>query len=80
MNAAINRAKSDRKIKEIYPLETRAEWIMKAYFTYHEVTHDRVKQVVIAAYKAGYAAGGTKYRSRQRKMMKKIKTVLEESF
>lgn len=52
---------------------------MRAYFTYHEVTHDRVKQTIIAAYKAGYAAGGSKYRARQHKMMKKIKTVLEES-
>lgn len=79
MNIAIERAKISKKIKESYPIEDRAEWIMKAYFTYHELTYDRVKQVVVAAYKAGYASGGAKYRARQHKIMKKIKTVLEES-
>lgn len=79
MSTEINRANFNKKARDSYPIEARADWIMRAYFTYHEVTYDRVKQVVVAAYKAGYTSGGAKYRARQHKMMKKIKKVLEES-
>ena len=73
------RAKSDKKAREAYPIEVRAEFLMKAYFTYHEMSYDRVKQVVVAAYQAGYSSGGSKYRARQRKFMEKIERALKES-
>ena len=76
------RAKSDKKAREAreaYSLEGRAELLMKAYFTYHEMSYDRVKQVIVAAYEAGYSSGGAKYRARQRKFMEKIERALKES-